>query len=109
NTVNKLDLNTNIKGVLVEEYLRKDGIEMFIGIKNDLEFGAVIVCGLGGVFIEVFDDLAIRKAPINMNEANEMLQSLKGYSLLKGVRGDKKKDINALAKSLVKISEFASQ
>lgn len=109
NTVNKLDLNTNIKGVLVEEYLKKDGIEMFIGIKNDIEFGTVIVCGLGGVFIEVFDDLAIRKAPINMNEANEMLQTLKGYSLLEGVRGDKRKDINALAKSLVKISEFASQ
>ncbi|MBX9973618.1 acetate--CoA ligase family protein [Cytobacillus firmus] len=101
--------NARIDGVLVEEMIEEKGIEMFIGVKQDPQFGSLIVCGLGGIFIEVLKDVSIRKAPVHLNEAHEMLKELKGYPLLEGVRGEKPRDIAAFAEVLSKISQYASQ
>lgn len=99
--------NAKITGVLAEEMINDEAVEMFIGIKDDLDFGTLIVTGLGGIFIEVLNDVAIRKAPISLVEARLMLKELKGYPLLEGVRGAAKRDIEALAEALVRISYFA--
>lgn len=99
--------SARIEGVLAEEMIEGDAIELFVGIKDDPQFGSLIVCGLGGIFIEVLKDASIRKAPVNRLEAKEMLMELKGYPLLKGIRGSAKKDINKLIDTLVKVSEFA--
>jgi acyl-CoA synthetase (NDP forming) len=101
--------SAHIEGILAEEMIQDVGIEMFIGVKNDPQFGSIIVCGLGGIFIEVLQDVAIRRAPVHIQEAQEMLKELKGYPLLEGVRGGKRRDIQALAEALVQISQFASQ
>jgi acyl-CoA synthetase (NDP forming) len=108
-SVKKHAPSAHIEGILAEEMIKEDGVEMFIGIKEDPEFGSLIVCGLGGVFIEVLKDVSIRRAPINREEAHKMLKELKGYQMLEGVRGGKQRDIHALAKALVRISQFASQ
>lgn len=101
--------NASIEGILIEEMFQGDKVEMFIGVKEDPQFGPLIVCGLGGIFIEVLKDVSIRRAPIQIYEAEEMLKELKGYPLLQGVRGENRKDISALSKALVQISLFAAQ
>jgi acetate---CoA ligase (ADP-forming) len=98
-----------INGVLVEEMVNESGVEMFIGVEDDTQFGPLIVCGLGGIFVEIFEDVVIRRAPISLEEARKMLTELKGYPLLAGARGSAKADIEALVTALVRVSEFAYQ
>lgn len=95
-----------IKGIQISNMI-DDGIEMIIGIKNDPQFGPCILCGLGGVYVEVFNDTAIRLAPLSHDEAFEMVNSLKGIKLLKGCRGNKPSDIEAYTEALVNISKLA--
>ena len=95
-----------VNGVLYEEMLVEKGVEMFIGIKQDPQFGSFIVCGLGGIFIEVLKDISIRHVPIDKAGALSMVEELKGYSLLEGTRGSGKADIEAFTDALVKISDF---
>ena len=98
-----------INGVLIEEMVNESGVEMFIGVEDDAQFGPLIVCGLGGIFVEIFEDVVIRRAPISPEEAREMLAELKGYPLLTGARGGAKVDVDALLMALVRVSEFAYQ
>ncbi len=63
------------------------GTELFIGTKRDDKFGQMVVCGLGGIFIEVFKDIQTAIAPVSNEEAHNMLRSLKSYKIIKGVRG----------------------
>lgn len=107
-SVKQYSPNARIDGILAEEMIQEEGIEIFIGVKEDPQFGPIIVCGLGGIFIEVLKDISIRRAPIQIQEAHRMLKELKGYPLLEGVRGGKQRDIQALAEVLVKVSQFAS-
>ncbi|GGA19833.1 acetate--CoA ligase family protein [Psychrobacillus lasiicapitis] len=101
--------NAHIQGVLLEEMLNKNGIEMFIGVKSDPQFGSFLVCGLGGIFIEVLKDISIRHIPITKEEAKTMVEELKGYPLLLGTRGQERSDIEAFADALVKISDYVDQ
>lgn len=95
-----------IDGLLVQE-MAPSGTEIIVGIKNDVQFGQMILAGMGGVFVEVFKDVALRPCPINKSEAMGMLRSLKAYKLLTGYRGSKPCDIDALADTMVRISEYA--
>jgi acyl-CoA synthetase (NDP forming) len=96
-----------ISGVLIEEMIAEKGLEMLIGVKTDPQFGPVIVCGLGGIFVEVFKDVSIRHAPVDFSEAKQMVSELKGYPLLSGTRGSKSMDVDAFAQALSNISHFA--
>ncbi|WP_044746970.1 acetate--CoA ligase family protein [Bacillus alveayuensis] len=96
-----------IEGILIEEMLEKNGVEMFIGVKHDSIFGPIVACGLGGIFIEVLKDVSLRRAPFGKETALEMIRELKGYAILAGVRGREKADIDAFAKALTHISNFA--
>lgn len=98
-----------IEGILVEEMICADGKEMFIGVTDDPQFGPLVVCGMGGVFAEVLQDTAIRRAPINLEQAHSMLSELKGFPLLTGARGASELDTEALAHALVSISVFAHE
>lgn len=99
--------DAEVEGILVEKMVEEDNVEMFVGLKDDPEFGTLIVCGLGGIFIEVLEDISIRKVPITIEESYGMIKSLKGYPLLEGIRGTEKRDIQSLAETIVKISDFA--
>jgi acetate---CoA ligase (ADP-forming) len=96
-----------IDGVIVAPYVT-GGIETILGVKRDPIFGPVVVFGLGGVLVEILQDVALRLAPIDRNEALAMIGEIKGRAVLDGVRGQPPSDIEVLAVSLVRLSEFAA-
>lgn len=98
--------DARIDGMLVTE-MAKPGVEMILGITSDPKFGPMLMVGMGGVFTEVFKDVALYPCPLAKAEAMEMLQSLKSYKLLQGYRGSAPCDIDALAELMVKVSQFA--
>jgi acyl-CoA synthetase (NDP forming) len=83
------------------------GLECMIGAKRDPVFGPIIAVGLGGIYVEVLGDVALRRCPVDEEEAWEMVRSLKGFPLLAGARGNAKRDISALADMTRRISELA--
>jgi len=97
-----------VDGVFVQKML-EPGLEVIIGVNNDPQFGPCVLCGLGGVFVEVFKDTALMPAPVSEAEARGMLESLKSMPLLSGCRGQKPKDVDALAKTIANVSEFAAR
>lgn len=96
-------------GVLIQEMLVDESIEMFIGSKKDPVFGQIVLVGMGGIYIEILKDVAMRKAPISSKEAQKMLKELRGYPLLKGARGKPPYDEEALCEVIAKFSQFISQ
>jgi len=85
------------------------GTEVIIGGRRDQEFGPVILCGLGGVFVEVLKDAAMRVVPIGDTEAREMIDELKGAPILKGFRGQAPSDIDALVRCLCRVSALLAE
>lgn len=100
--------DAKINGVLIQEMVPY-GTEIIVGIKNDKQYGPMILCGLGGVFVEVFKDAVLSPCPINNYEAHEMLKGLKAYKLLQGYRGSKPCDIDALCELMVNLSRYAAE
>ena len=96
-----------LAGVSVQEMVGS-GIEVIAGVRNDPQFGPLVMCGIGGVLVEVLRDTASALAPVSKAEALEMLRSLKGYKLLAGFRGAKPVALDALAEAIARISELAS-
>ncbi|MSU00589.1 acetate--CoA ligase family protein [Tissierella pigra] len=105
-SVTKYNSTAKINGILMQEMLPK-GTELIIGVNNDPLYGPMILCGLGGVFVEIFKDVSLYPAPLNHKEALEMVKSLKGYPLLTGYRGGNELDVEALVDLIVKVSNFA--
>jgi acetyltransferase len=86
------------------------GTEVLIGARTDPQYGPFLMVGLGGIFVEVLKDVAIRLLPVDATEAREMLRELRGYKILEGVRGQGPRDIDALVKAMVGLSDiFAAQ
>ena len=98
--------DAKIEGVLLQQQL--DGLETIIGGKHDATFGKIILFGLGGVFTEVFEDVAIRVVPISKRDAEEIVKEIKGYKILKGYRG-KVYNLKALVELLLKTSKLLQQ
>ena len=95
-------------GVLVQE-LADDGEEVIVGFSRDPLFGPVVLFGLGGIFVEVLKDVALRVAPLTRRDAEEMIREVKGFPLLDGARGRPKADVDALADLLMKVSRMACE
>lgn len=93
-----------VKGVVLQEI--KSGKEVLIGVKKDPQFGHVIVFGLGGTLVEVFDDVSIRIPPLEDKDAEEMIKEIRGYKVLKGLRGDKPINFSELKKIILNISKI---
>ena len=96
-----------IKGVRVER-MAEAGVEMIVGVSRDPDFGPMLAVGLGGVLVEVLDDVVLSPAPVDAAEAAEMLRALRGRRILDGVRGEPPADVDALVGLLVAVSEFAA-
>lgn len=94
----------SFEGVLIQEMLKGEFTEMFIGSKYDPIFGQMVIVGLGGVYIEVLKDISMRKAPISPTEAKEMIDELKASEVLHAYRGKAASDIEELSKV---ISQFS--
>ena len=83
------------------------GVEMIVGARQDPHLGTVLMLGSGGVNVEVWGDVVLRLAPVNMEQAHEMISELHSVALLNGFRGTPKADIPSLAQTIVRLSEFA--
>jgi acetyltransferase len=97
-----------ISGALIS-VMAPEGVEMILGVKKDGAFGPCILCGLGGVFVEIFRDTALGLAPLSRLEAERMLLSLKGSKMLQGYRGKPRGDMDALVDVMVKLSKLACE
>ncbi len=101
----KLLSKTRGKGqLLIQEMVQ--GTELLIGARTDPQYGPFLMVGLGGIFVEVLKDVAIRLLPVGEREAWEMLKELRGYKVLEGVRGQGRRDIDALVKAMVGLSDI---
>lgn len=96
-----------IEGLLVQKMI--SGEEVVVGMKRDLTFGPVLMFGLGGIFVEVLEDVAFRVAPIDKKEALKMMKEIKGFKVLRGFRGKEKANIEKIAEIIVKISKLSSK
>ena len=97
----------DVTGVLLEKMVPA-GVEIIVGLQNDSQFGPCIMVGLGGIYTELFKDVSFRVLPINKFDALEMLESLKGKSILKGFRGSKPIDLEMLATAIVNIGTLGT-
>ena len=104
--VKRLVPSARIQGVLVAEQIPK-GEEVILGMKRDPSFGAVIMFGFGGIFVEVFKDVSFRVAPVDKFSAYRIIDETKASLLLKGARGRPKRDIETLAVCLQRLSQLA--
>ena len=98
--------DARIDGVLIQEMAAK-GVELIIGMKRDAGFGPVIMFGLGGIFVELFKDVAFRVLPISLSDAREMVGEIKGTKLLNGYRGMEKLDCEAIAETLMSVARLS--
>jgi 3-hydroxypropionyl-CoA synthetase (ADP-forming) len=98
----RLAKDFEIRGVLLEKMM-PPGVELIVGLQNDPQFGPVIMCGLGGIYTELFRDVSFRVLPITKKDALEMLGGLKGSQIFKGFRGSLPVNLDMLAEALVRI------
>ena len=96
-----------INGVLVQPMIGA-GVEIMVGARIDPLFGPLIVVGLGGIMVELLKDTAVDLAPVTRADAREMIDSLKGSRLLKGFRGSRPADMDALIDVVCRLSELVS-
>jgi acyl-CoA synthetase (NDP forming) len=97
--------DAKIDGVLVQPMVT-GGQELILGGRQDPNFGPVVLIGLGGIFVEVLEEVALRVAPITYKEAREMIDELRGAPILKGARGHKPSDIAAVSEALLRLSQL---
>jgi len=98
------ELKKKSSKILVQEYVK--GKEIILGLKNDDTFGYSVMFGLGGVFVEVFDDVSFRVCPISKKDALEMIKEIKAYKVLKGIRGDKSINFSLLVKNILRLNKL---
>ncbi len=94
-----------LDGVLVQPMIT-GGRELILGGRQDPQFGPVVLVGLGGIFVEIFKEASVRVAPISRDDAAEMIEELRGAPILKGARGHKRSDIEALIEALLRVSQL---
>ncbi|MCG8335195.1 MAG: acetate--CoA ligase family protein, partial [Proteobacteria bacterium] len=94
-----------IDGVMVQP-MAVGGRELILGARQDEQFGPVILVGLGGIFVEIFEQANMRIAPISRTEARTMIEELNGAQILMGARGEKRFDIEAVADAVLHLSQL---
>ncbi|MEK5427463.1 acetate--CoA ligase family protein [Cytobacillus sp. FSL R7-0680] len=104
-SAHKYHPDAHINGVMVQEMVAK-GTEVIVGVTRDASFGPVIMFGLGGIFVEVFKDIAFRVAPITRQDALEMINEIKGKAIFDGVRGEEALDVEGIVDILLRVSSL---
>ncbi len=94
-----------IQGVSVQKMI-KTGVEVIMGMSKDAQFGPAIMFGIGGVFVEVLNDVSFGIVPITKNDAARMIKEIKGYPILNGYRGQMPVNIASLENMLLNLSDF---
>ena len=97
-----------IDGVSVQKMARP-GTEVIIGMTKDVQFGPVLMFGLGGILVELLKDVSFRIVPLEKEDAREMIREIKGYPILDGFRGLEPVDVSVLEEILLKLSRFVDE
>jgi acetyltransferase len=105
--VNRRAPGAKIEGVVVQR-VAGEGIEMILGIKRDPLFGPVVLCGFGGILVELLKDVVIGIPPLSRTQAHDMVTRLRGFSILGSVRGKPPADLDALCGAIVGLSRLAA-
>lgn len=101
----KLSSIDTVEGILIEEMAAK-GIEVIIGGIIDNQFGPIVMFGLGGIFVELFEDVAFALAPVDYKDALWLIKQIKGYKLLDGYRGQPPANIDILIDMIICVSKI---
>jgi len=94
------------KKVSVQKMAKEPITELIIGMTTDPQFGPALMFGIGGILVELLEDVSFRIAPITEYDANEMIHEIKGFPILDGYRGKHKADLKAIVDTLMKVSEL---
>ncbi len=94
--------HARLEGVEISEMVQS-GAELIVGARIDPSFGPIVMCGLGGIYVEVMKDVSFRGLPLDRREVITMIKEIKSYPILLGVRGEKKKDIESLVNTILKV------
>jgi acyl-CoA synthetase (NDP forming) len=105
--VKKANPQARIWGIFVQQMAQK-GKETIIGMNRDPHFGPMLMFGMGGVYVEALKDVTFRIAPIRELSSRHMIQNIRSYKILEGVRGEKQSDINAIAECLQRLSQLVT-
>jgi len=97
------------KKISVQKMADEPITELIIGMTTDAQFGPALMFGIGGILVELLEDVSFRIAPITEYDAKEMIHEIKGFPILDGYRGKPKADINAIVETLMKISELVTK
>jgi acetyltransferase len=100
--------DAQITGFLVQRMLSRSR-EVILGGKRDPSFGPVVMFGLGGVYVELFEDVAFRLAPLAREDAEDMIFEVRGSGLLRGVRGEPPADVGAVIEALLALSRLLTE
>jgi len=95
-----------IKGVTIQPMVT-GGKEVIIGMVRDLQFGPMIMFGLGGIYVEALKDVAFRVAPLFPSDAEAMVREIQGYRILAGMRGEAPSDLDTLRDTILKVAQLA--
>lgn len=106
--VKKYKKEAKISGVIAYSMIPQE-TEIIIGMMKDPHFGPVIMFGLGGIFVEILKDISFRILPLEERDAEEMISEIKGYQILKGIRGETPKDVKSIRDVLMKISQLVME
>ncbi len=104
----RLSKKYDVKGVLLEKMV-PSGAELIVGLQNDPQFGPIIMAGIGGIYTEVFKDVAFRVLPITKADALSMIEELKGKKILEGFRGTEPVSKSMIASALVNIGKLGTE
>ncbi len=96
-----------VEGFEVEAQIQ-GGKEVLVGVQRDPDFGPIVVFGMGGIYVEVLRDVTFRLAPVRPLSVQRMVESIKSFALLKGVRGEAPSDLDALEEAIERISQLAT-
>jgi acetyltransferase len=94
-----------IKGVNIYKMIT-GGKEVIMGITHDRTFGHLLMFGLGGVYVEILKDVSFRIVPVTESDVREMIQEVRAYSLLRGTRGEKAVDLEAIVQALLRLNQL---
>ncbi len=97
------------KKISVQKMADEPITELIIGMTTDPQFGPALMFGIGGILVELLEDVSFRIAPITEYDANEMIHEIKGFPILDGYRGKPKADIEAIVEVLMKISDLVTK
>jgi acetate---CoA ligase (ADP-forming) len=98
--------DARIDGVLVSP-MRSGGVELFVGVTRDAQWGPTLAVGLGGIWVEIFNDVKMHRLPVTASQVCKMLRGFRTARLLEGIRGEPRADMDALADAIVRIGNAA--